>query len=216
MKPTLIVVTSPQNDKNSKSYHKRIKSYWNDQFKDEINLQEVFVPSQRILNEYLQANKGSVLLLHPTELKLYGDDKTRDIEKLQVVDAVISNIPNNMSCDRILLFGSGKVNEELDNRLRYKGRVIATCAYSDEHLLDDEFISHFDIVVNSTRYDAEVSMFYTENVIDVAGNYKSDERIVIDDKVIVKHIPQPNVISRGVIGEYTTRLMFMDVINNGY
>jgi len=219
MKPTLIVVKSPQNDKNSESYLKRIKSCWKDYYDDEINLDIPDKPfeTQEQLNNYLERNSGSVLLLHPTNLKLYGRDKTRNIENDQVVTAIISNIPENFRCSKVLLYGSGNVNEALDDRLRYKGRIIATCAHQDRQYLDDEFLSHFNLIVNSTRYDAEVKMFYSNNVIDTAGNFKPLSKKHWDDKNIeYTQEPHPQIVTRGEIGKLTADLMLQDVIENGF
>ena len=219
MKPTLIVVKSPQNDKNSESYLKRIKSYWKDYYDDGINLDIPKEPfeTQEQLNKYLKRNSGSVLLLHPTELKLYGKDQMRNIENDQVVSAVLSLVPPSNYCSKVLIVGSGNIGTKLCNELRFNGKVVATCSYGDIGLLDEDFLNKFDLLINCTRYDANVELFYSKMVIDVAGNFKPLIKKYWDDiNIEYSEKPNPTIIRRGAIGIKTADLMLQDVIENGF
>lgn len=216
-KANLIVVKSELNDKNSESYLKRIRKECKE-FSDEMQLIEVTCKNQKDFERVLRSQRGSFLCLEPHNFIAKEEYKHRNVESDHVVDAVLRYLANGYLYEKVLIIGEGRIGTKLKQLLNSdEDRVAISWSARKLEFLPSNIVNTFDAIVNCARYDCKVELFCTKTVFDVAGTFepKSIEKYEFANKIKNVSTCDPEVISRGDIGKYTTHLMLQEVIANG-
>lgn len=205
----LLIIKSLGNDSGSRGYLNKIKKIAKSE--SDIEIEVVECSDQDSLNNLLASTDCKFLILRPSELFVLPTFHHRNIEDYQVVDATMKYIRAFSIKDKtkILLLGYGNVGKRLASML-HNEKYLALPVRSN-HVLDDDFVNQFDIIVNCTNGDESIGYFYPYIVVDVAGNWSAENRTGVAEfnniPVRATYHPSPDIVSCGKIGTLTTQLM---------